>query len=79
MKQDYTILRSYIKISVGRISQIEVEHIPFREAKFLRVLIGIYSIYHKIAAKRAIKELQKAERQSEISQEAKYRKNVIEH
>ncbi|MDR2066500.1 MAG: hypothetical protein LBP57_01485 [Endomicrobium sp.] len=36
-------------------------------------------IYHKIGAKRAIKALQKAVVESQISQEAKYRKSIIEH
>jgi hypothetical protein len=41
--------------------------------------MGYIQIYYKIPAKRAIKGLQRAQEQSEISQETKYRKSVIEH
>jgi len=41
--------------------------------------MGYIQIYHKISAKRAIRALQKAVAESEICQEAKHRKAVIEH
>ena len=40
--------------------------------------MGYIYTYHKIGDKRAIKRLERAQAESEISQETKYRKSVID-
>jgi hypothetical protein len=49
------------------------------DKNFRGLNMGYIQIYYKIAAQRAIKGLERAQVQSEISQETKYRKRVIEH